>query len=261
MRSTAVSLLLLLALALGSACSQRPAPEVSRQFIKGMTVSAQTWGWEWATPEMAKTLDELQSLGINSISIHPYAQIENDGHVRFRREDDFRYITVPLDWAHERGMSVMLIPHIAYWRSKFLWRGEINFQTSEEWNRFFADYEVWIVQMARIAEAHRASLFCVGLEFTEAQKFEARWRKIIAAVRQVYHGKVTYGGNWDSYQEVKFWDALDYIGLPGLFPADQEERSFNERVSRCLAEALSGTDGILAANERQADPLCRDRLQ
>ena len=194
------------------------AEEAKPAFRKGMTVSAQTWGWEWATPEMARTLDELKSLGVNSIALHPYAQIENDGHVRFRVVDDNRHITVPLDWARERGMSVMLIPHIAYWGSKFLWRGEINFQTAEEWDRFFSDYQTWIVQMAQIGEAHGVATFCVGLEFYHAQKFDERWRKIIAAVRKVYHGKVTYGGNWDSFQQVKFWDALDYIGVLAYFP-------------------------------------------
>ena len=186
--------------------------------IKGVTVSCQTSGWEWATPEMARTLDELKSLGVNSIAIHPYAQIQNDGHVRFRANDNFRHISVPLDWARERGLSVMLIPHIAYWGTKFLWRGEINFQTNEEWDRFFGDYQTWIVQMARVAEAHGAGTFCIGLEFTYAQKFDARWRQIIAAVRQVYHGKLTYGGNWDNFQEVTFWDALDYIGVLAYFP-------------------------------------------
>lgn len=198
--------------------SCRSVESAEPAFVKGMTVSCQTSGWEWATPEMSRTLDELKSLGVDSVSIHPYAQIQNDGHVRFRASDDNRSITVPLDWARERGLSVMLIPHIAYWGTKFLWRGEINFETTTEWDRFFGDYEVWIVQMARLAEAHGAGTFCIGLEFTNAQKFEQRWRKIIAAIRAVYHGKLTYGGNWDSFGEVKFWDALDYIGVLAYFP-------------------------------------------
>ena len=230
----------LLVLALSTCSRQSAAPKPLRDFIKGMTVSAQTWGWEWATPEMAHTLDELKSLGVNSIAIHPYAQIENDGHVRFRNIDNFHHITVPLDWARERGLSVMLIPHIAYWGSKFLWRGEINFQSIEEWDRFFSDYETWIVQMARIAQAHGAATFCIGLEFTEAQKFDQRWRKIIAAIRAVYHGKITYGGNWDSYQEVKFWDALDYIGVLAYFPltksANPSEREIEAAWDKRCAE-------------------------
>lgn len=204
--------------------AQTPAPAAAPvSFVKGMTVSCQTSGWEWATPEMAQALDQLKSLGVNSIAIHPYAQIENDGHVRFRNDDNFRHIIVPLDWAKERGLSVMLIPHIAYWGTKFLWRGEINFQTQTEWDRFFADYQVWIVQMARLAEAHGAGTFCIGLEFTYAQQHEQNWRKIIAAIRQVYHGKLTYGGNWDSFEQVPFWDALDEIGVLAYFPLTKTE--------------------------------------
>jgi hypothetical protein len=183
-----------------------------------VTVSCQTWGIEWETPEMAKTLDELKSLGVNSVAIHPYARIENDGHVTFRNPDNYRHITVPLDWARERGLSVMLIPHIAYWGSKFSWRGEINFDTQTGWDNFFNDYQTWIVEMAKIAQAHGAAIFCVGLEFSHAEKFDDRWRKIIAAVREVYHGKITYGANWNEYTNVKFWDAVDYIGVLAYFP-------------------------------------------
>src|SRR5437870_9627533 len=115
----------------------------SQSFYKGVTVSCQTWGIEWQMPEMETTLDELKSLGVNSIAIHPYAQIREDGHVISGRRSNASttHITTPLRWAHERGMSTMLIPHIAYWGTKFLWRGEINFVTPEEWNTFFDEYE------------------------------------------------------------------------------------------------------------------------
>src|SRR5437868_2297058 len=182
------------ALATVAAFAEQPRSAI----YKGMTVSCQTWGIEWQTPEMEATLDELKSLGVNSIAIHPYAQVREDGHVVSGRRAGAMtsHITTPLRWAHERGMSAMLIPHIAYWGTKFSWRGEINFVTPEEWGRFFSDYEKWIVQMATLAESEHAEVLCVGLEFTYAQKFEERWRKIIAAVRAVYHGKITYGANW-----------------------------------------------------------------
>jgi Glycoside Hydrolase Family 113 len=189
-------------------------------FFKGVTVSCQTWGIEWQMPEMETALDELKSLGVNSIAIHPYAQIREDGHVLMgrRASASTTHITTPLRWAHERGMSTMLIPHIAYWGTKFLWRGEINFATPEEWNTFFTDYETWIVQMATLAQAEHAEVFCVGLEYSYAQKYDERWRKIIAAVRAVYYGKLTYGANWNDYAEVKFWDELDYVGVLAYFP-------------------------------------------
>ena len=199
-------------------------------FLKGVTVSCQTWGVEWQTPEMAQTLDELQSLGANSFAIHPYARITNDGHVRFRTMNENRHITVPLDWARERGMAALLVPHLAYWGTKFSWRGDIRFDTEEEWNRFFDEYETWIVEMARIAEAHGAAMFCVGLEYTHAQKFTDRWLKIIAEVRKVYFGKLTYGANWNEYRDVKFWDALDYLGVLAYFPLCDGSNPTREQI-------------------------------
>jgi hypothetical protein len=207
-------------IALAATAASAFAAETRPPFYKGMTVSCQTWGIEWQMPEMESTIDELKSLGINSIAIHPYAQIREDGHVVSGRRSggSTAHITTPLRWARERGMSAMLIPHIAYWGTKFSWRGEVNFVTPDEWDRFFADYETWIVQMATIAESEQAAIFCVGLEFTYPQKYEERWRKIIAAVRAVYHGKITYGANWNEYADVKFWDALDYVGVLAYFP-------------------------------------------
>src|SRR5256714_13703795 len=206
--------LLVAAVNLRAQSSPRPA------LYKGMTVSCQTWGIEWQMPEMEAALDELKALGVNSIAIHPYAQIREYGHVAAGRRSGAStpHIATPLRWAHERGMAAMVTPHIAYGGTKFSWRGEINFVTPEEWDRFFTDYESWIVQMATLAQAEHAEIFCVGLEFTYPQKYEERWRKIIAAVRAVFHGKVTYGANWNEYADVKFWDALDYIGVLAYFP-------------------------------------------
>ena len=215
-----------LSIASGIAEGAEPPP-----FFQGVTVSCQTWGVEWQTPEMAATLDELKSLGADSFAIHPYARIMDDGAVRTRTLDDHRHIRVPLDWAREKGMRAMLIPHIGYWGSKFAWRGDIKFERAEEWERFFTEYERWIVEMARLAEAHGAAVFCVGLEYTHAQKFEARWRQIIRAVREVYKGPVTYGANWNEYEEVKFWDALDYIGVLAYFPLATKPNPSAEQVA------------------------------
>jgi hypothetical protein len=218
-----------------------------------MTVSCQTWGIEWQMPEMEKTLDELKSLGVNSIAIHPYAQIREDGHVTLSRRagTSTTHITTPLRWAHERGMSTLLIPHIAYWGTKFSWRGEINFVTPEEWDRFFAEYEIWIVDMARIAEAEHAELFCVGLEFSHAQKYEERWRKIIASVRGVYHGKVTYGANWNEYAEVKFWDALDYLGVLAFFPLTKSVDPTSSEIAAAWQTRCAELEKFSKQNGRQ----------
>jgi hypothetical protein len=199
-------------------------------FIKGMTVSCQTWGYEWATPEMKIALEELQTLGVNSFAIHPYARIEEDGHVRFEKNPDPDHLATPLKWAKEMNMRVMLKPHLAYWGTKFRWRGDIKFTSNSEWRRFFNDYSAWIISMAKIAEKYQADIFCIGLEYKHSLSFESEWRRIIREVRKVYSGKLTYAANWDIYQEVKFWDALDYVGIQAYFPLVENDNPTDSQL-------------------------------
>jgi hypothetical protein len=44
------------------------------------------------------------------------------------------------------------------------------------------------------------------------------WRELIAGVRQVYRGRLTYAANFDQYREVAFWPDLDLIGINAYFP-------------------------------------------
>ncbi|MEM6453930.1 MAG: ankyrin repeat domain-containing protein [Acidobacteriota bacterium] len=49
------------------------------------------------------------------------------------------------------------------------------------------------------------------------QRIEAEWRRLIANVREVYGGFLTFAANHDNYHEVGFWDALDWIGINAYF--------------------------------------------
>jgi hypothetical protein len=186
--------------------------------LKGMNISCQTWGYEWATPEMKQTLIDLKKLGVNSFTFHPYARILNNGRIKYSNSLEQEHITVPLNWANELKMKVMLKPHLSYWRSQFSWRGDINFNSAKEWNTFFKDYKEWIIIQAKIAEKYKAEIYCIGVEYKHSLKFEEKWREIISEIRNVYSGKLTYGANWDTYTKVGFWDVLDYVGIQAYFP-------------------------------------------
>ena len=49
-------------------------------------------------------------------------------------------------------------------------------------------------------------------------RVERLWRQLIADVREVYSGELTYAANFDQYDMVTFWDALDYISINAYFP-------------------------------------------
>jgi hypothetical protein len=46
----------------------------------------------------------------------------------------------------------------------------------------------------------------------------SKWRSIIKNCRDIYSGKLSYAANFDNYQEVDFWDDLDFIGINAYFP-------------------------------------------
>jgi hypothetical protein len=210
---------------------------VSDPFMRGMTVSCQTWGYEWATPEMKETMTELKSLGANSISIHPYARISEDGHVRYRKDRQSNHISTPIEWGKELNIQLMIKPHLAYWGTKFRWRGDIDFEDEEAWQIFFRDYEEWIVAIATIAEKSGAPIFCIGTELMNSIQYEKEWRHIISKIREVYRGELTYAANWDVYGKVPFWDDLDFIGIQAYFPLSQEKLPTEDQI-------ISGWDRV-----------------
>lgn len=187
--------------------------------IRGMTVSTPTWGWEWGTDEMAASLDVLASMGVNWVSYHPYARIDADGSVRARPFDPDHppeWLARPIREAHARGMKVMVTPHLAHWGSPFAWRGAIAFPDPVARERFFADYERWIVAITKATEG--ADALVVGSELDGTVTHEAEWRRVIASVRGVTTRPITYAANWDTFERVPFWDAVDAAGIQAYFP-------------------------------------------
>lgn len=49
------------------------------------------------------------------------------------------------------------------------------------------------------------------------RQLEEHWLELIAKVRKIYGGRLTYAANFDQYQEVGFWDHLDLMGINGYF--------------------------------------------
>ena len=50
------------------------------------------------------------------------------------------------------------------------------------------------------------------------KKIKKYWIELIQKVRAVYQGQLTYAANYDNYQEVDFWEHLDFIGINAYFP-------------------------------------------
>lgn len=196
----------------------------AKGFLRGMTVSCPRAGQIWGSPAMTEALDELAGLGVDWVAIHPYAGVRRDGTVRFTPAADVGYLDEAVRRARAADIALFWKPHLAYWGS-FAWRGDVAFGEDEAaWTRFFTQYRAFIVDHARFAERHGIRLFAVGVELeATTTSHEAQWRAIIAEIRQVYSGTITYAANWDQLDAVPFWDALDWIGVQAYFPLSHED--------------------------------------
>jgi hypothetical protein len=214
------------------------APHLNDTFMKGMVVSCPRAGQIWGSSAMTEALGQIGELGVDWIAIHPYARVHRDGTVGSRPADGVDYLERAVEIIRAAGMQIFWKPHLAYWGS-FEWRGEIEFGTDEAaWRRFFDSYRVFIVDQARFAQRHGAEIFAIGVEYEKTTHRDEEWRRIIAAVREVYDGRLTYAANWDSLDQVPFWDALDWIGVHAYYPLSPEENPSREALWRGWDEPL-----------------------
>ena len=125
------------------------------------------------------------------------------------------------EYARQHGIKTLLKPHL-WLREKpdGKWRADIDFADEAGWREWFGQYRAFILHYAKFAQEHRIEALCIGTELRNpATKRPGEWRKLIVDIRAVYDGKLTYAANWwKEFEEVTFWDALDFIGVQGYFP-------------------------------------------
>lgn len=188
-------------------------------------------GLGYGSDACREVLNELSELGVEWISLTPFGYQPglNDPEIRFGGRDITEENLVRcIEDIHSLGMQVFLKPHI--WSREFSrgkWRGEIKMRSTEDWDKWFANYTKYIMHYARIAEKSKVSLLCIGLEFVQSTaEHEKRWRTLIHSIRSVYKGKITYAANWTKeIEQVSFWDELDFIGFQAYFPLAKKKHS------------------------------------
>ncbi len=118
-------------------------------------------------------------------------------------------------YAHRIGLKVMLKPQLDLLNDPSHWRGQIGLDfTDDQWTAWFASYDEQIVHYATLAAATGCEQFSVGCELDSSVGHEAAWRQVIADVRAVYAGKLTYADDQITTAPgaVTWWDAVDLIG-------------------------------------------------
>ena len=179
-------------------------------------------------------LDEIVAVGATDVSLvvrwsQRDVEATQVGPVSGVTVDDAVLLEV-VGMARARGLRVFLLPTLHLRRMRRgQWRGALE---PKDWDEWFTSYEAFVVHYATLAQSSGVDLFSVGSELVSAERHAERWRAVIAAVRAVFRGRLTYSANWDHFEPVSFWDALDVVGVtayPELSDDDDPDAAALER--------------------------------
>lgn len=101
-----------------------------------------------------------------------------------------------------------------------------------------------------MAEEEDVPILAIGTELRSSARHADEWRRLIAEVRAIYSGELTYCANWDSVEQVSFWDAVDYIGVQFYPPLASAEGASAEHMSARLGTHLEQLRSISQRVER-----------
>lgn len=171
----------------------------------------------------------LKSVGATYAACIPYAYMPSHTWPELVFNMDWQWqgerIEGVRNYIHElrsQGISVMIKPQI--WIGHGTYTGTVMMTSEEDWLILEENYRKYIMTFAELAEEEKVESFCIGTElkhFVELR--DTFWRSLIAEVRTIYSGELTYAANWDDYKNVLFWDDLDYIGVNAYFPIAKRE--------------------------------------
>ena len=204
----------------------------------------------------ARELRRLSQLGVRWISMSPHGRQDALGSTRILYPDPGPYhateggMRQAIRQARGEGFSILLQPTL--WLREDLWRGEIRMAREEDWRAWFASYRSFLLHYARLAAEEQVDMLSVGLELRGTVEREADWRALIAEVRGVFSGPLTYAANWwREVDEVPFWDALDRVGVQFFYPLSDSPDASDEDLRAGLGRIRAKLEALSESVERR----------
>jgi hypothetical protein len=192
-------------------------------------------------PGTDQSLANLAATGANWISLVvtrsqetiASTKISNDSP-RTATDAELRRV---IDLAHSLGMRVMLWPGLVLSDDPNHWWGQIGtaFTTEAQWQEWFASYRESINRYASFAQEAGADMLSIGIELGGVSHREDDWRRVVKEVRERYKGPITYsslgeenGSALERKNRIKWWDAVDYIGVTYFDLTDKNDPTVAE---------------------------------
>ena len=196
-----------------------------------------------------QSLEHMATTGSNAVAIVPYTFMRDPQlpvplpfPQRAGSENDAAVLEAAFQ-ARVLGMKTLLKPQIWLRNS---WPGDIRMSNPTGWQQFMDYYRQWITHYALLAEMYDFDAFCVGVELVQStQNQPDQWRQLIRDIRILYSGSVTYAANWGTeFEQLSFWDELDYIGLDCYYPLGKETPTSVAALSRTFRQVCQKIENI-----------------
>ena len=192
--------------------------------------------------DYARELREIRALGANWVLLvvvtrQADARASHVPLVSERTPSDAR-ITATIERARDAGLDVLLMPVVLLVEAgPDEWRGNLRPDDPDAW---WDSYGRFVLNLADLGTRAGAAALSVGSELASLEGEHVRWRTLIAAVRERFPGRLTYSANWDHFDAIEFWDALDFAGMTAYFrlalAPDPELAELERGWRRALAE-------------------------
>lgn len=174
---------------------------------------------ELVTAAAGEAMRDIAATHANAISIVPRiftpTRTSSDVIAHPAKTESIASLEQAIAEAHSLGLSVMLKPLL----TPLDGTGQASLAPTDV-DAFFASFQTQIVEYARLAQATGVETLSIGNELSSlsGEQYRAYWLDIIAAVREVYDGQITYAAATDEANRVSFWDAVDIIGVNAYPP-------------------------------------------
>ncbi|MCA9611664.1 MAG: hypothetical protein H6722_28800 [Sandaracinus sp.] len=195
------------------------------------------------------SLEELRALGVDTISLTPFAFMPSVDSPEIRLADSHPGAETDERLAREvascgaLGLRVMLKPHL--WIRGGAWVGTIDMADDEAWARWQRSYRAFVLHYARFAAEHALPSFVIGVELDPIViRFEAFFRALVPEVRAIYDGEILYAANWDRAVDVRLWDAVDAIGVQFYPPLADVPEAPRADLDARLAHYMTVLDAL-----------------
>lgn len=169
-------------------------------------------------------LPRLARNGLDTVTVDAWMDIDSERGSTIRPGS----ITTPdadleriIGKARADGLKVILEPKLWCPSCPLTWRGILRPKDSRA---FFASYRSMISRYAALARRTGVDLFFIGSEMSLVQDATDEWRSVARQAKADFGGRIAYEVNWDVWQQVRFWDAVDVVSVSAYFPLSDAER-------------------------------------